>query len=139
MKHFNFESLSLLCLFLCFDQGSTLFSNNTASASFWLEDIKHLGVAAFQDSPYQVFRNVKDFGAKGLHSRLPVMEKYLLTYPKGMASAMILQQSIWLSVAATDVGLNLANLQQKAPLSSTSQRGLTAFRLLSSTTIIRRS
>lgn len=34
---------------------------------FWLEDIKHQGIAAFNPDPssYQVFRNVKDFGAKG--------------------------------------------------------------------------
>lgn len=39
----------------------------TASCSYWLENIKHQGVAAFNPSPstYQVFRNVKDFGAKG--------------------------------------------------------------------------
>lgn len=35
--------------------------------SYWLEDTKHQGVAAFNPDPeaYQVFRNVKDFGAKG--------------------------------------------------------------------------
>ncbi|KAH9827683.1 glycoside hydrolase family 55 protein [Teratosphaeria destructans] len=39
----------------------------TDTCSFWLEDIKHQGVAAFNSDPesYQVFRNVKDFGAKG--------------------------------------------------------------------------
>jgi len=37
-------------------------------ASYWLEGIKHQGVAAFNPSPatYQIFRNVKDFGAKGM-------------------------------------------------------------------------
>jgi hypothetical protein len=35
-------------------------------ASYWLADIKHQGVAAFNPDPtYQVFSNVKDFGAKG--------------------------------------------------------------------------
>lgn len=35
-------------------------------ASYWLADIRHQGVAAFNpDTTYQVFRNVKDFGAKG--------------------------------------------------------------------------
>ncbi|KAK6410424.1 hypothetical protein LTR95_018208, partial [Oleoguttula sp. CCFEE 5521] len=35
--------------------------------AFWMENIKHQGVAAFNPSPstYQVFRNVKDFGAQG--------------------------------------------------------------------------
>ena len=35
-------------------------------APYWLENTKHQGVAAFNpDTGYQVFRNVKDFGAKG--------------------------------------------------------------------------
>nr|POE69104.1 glucan 1,3-beta-glucosidase [Quercus suber] len=35
--------------------------------SYWMEDIAHQGIAAFNANPgnYQVFRNVKDFGAKG--------------------------------------------------------------------------
>ncbi|CDO72902.1 Glycoside Hydrolase Family 55 protein [Trametes cinnabarina] len=34
---------------------------------YWLQNIKHQGIAAFNSNPssYQVFRNVKDFGAKG--------------------------------------------------------------------------
>jgi glucan 1,3-beta-glucosidase len=35
------------------------------SSSFWLESIAHQGISAFGASGYQVFRNVKDFGAKG--------------------------------------------------------------------------
>lgn len=37
------------------------------SCSYWLEDIKHQGIAAFNPNPreFRVFRNVKDFGAKG--------------------------------------------------------------------------
>ncbi|KAA8569809.1 hypothetical protein EYC84_002152 [Monilinia fructicola] len=40
--------------------------NNSAS-SYWLEEIGHRGVAPFVSNvtSYQVFRNVKDFGAKG--------------------------------------------------------------------------
>jgi glucan 1,3-beta-glucosidase len=34
-------------------------------STFWLESIGHQGVSAFGTSGYQVFRNVKDFGAKG--------------------------------------------------------------------------
>ncbi|KAI1654746.1 glycoside hydrolase family 55 protein [Daldinia decipiens] len=33
--------------------------------AFWLEDIPHQGVAPFGGDGYTVFRNVKDFGAKG--------------------------------------------------------------------------
>ncbi|KAH7869711.1 exo-beta-1,3-glucanase [Lentinula edodes] len=34
---------------------------------YWMQNIKHQGTAAFNSNPsgYQVFRNVKDFGAKG--------------------------------------------------------------------------
>lgn len=36
-------------------------------AAYWLEDIKHQGLASFNPnvSSYQIFRNVKDYGAKG--------------------------------------------------------------------------
>lgn len=36
-------------------------------APYWLESIKHQGVASFNSNPdnYTVFRNVKDFGARG--------------------------------------------------------------------------
>lgn len=35
-------------------------------AAYWMEDIAHQGVAPYHDDPeYQVFRNVRDFGAKG--------------------------------------------------------------------------
>jgi len=48
---------------------STPLGAGTAAATdpFWLQNIKHQGIAAFNPSPssYQVFRNVKDFGAKG--------------------------------------------------------------------------
>jgi len=39
-----------------------------AAAPYWLEQIPHRGVAAFNPNAatYQVFRNVKDFGAKGI-------------------------------------------------------------------------
>ncbi|KAJ7118715.1 exo-beta-1,3-glucanase [Mycena epipterygia] len=38
-----------------------------AGAPFWMQNIKHQGIAAFNPNPstYPVFRNVKDFGAKG--------------------------------------------------------------------------
>lgn len=42
-------------------------SRAETSCSYWLENIKHQGRAAFNPDPsgFQVFRNVKDFGAKG--------------------------------------------------------------------------
>lgn len=39
-----------------------------ADASYWLASIAHQGIAAFNPNPsgYKVFRNVKDYGAKGM-------------------------------------------------------------------------
>lgn len=73
-------SSSLLTTVTCQYNGTSGFTNATSpavnttssNAHFWLEEISHQGVAAFrQNSTYQVFRNVKDFGAKGLSP--PVM------------------------------------------------------------------
>jgi hypothetical protein len=38
-----------------------------ASAPFWLQNIQHQGIAPYSQSPssYKVYRNVKDYGAKG--------------------------------------------------------------------------
>ncbi|KAL4069057.1 glycoside hydrolase family 55 protein [Scleroderma citrinum] len=48
---------------------SAPLGGGTASPSdpYWMEAIKHQGTSAFNSNPssYQVFRNVKDFGAKG--------------------------------------------------------------------------
>ncbi|KAJ6488579.1 exo-beta-1,3-glucanase [Mycena vitilis] len=48
---------------------TTPLGAGTAAATdpFWMQSIKHQGLAAFNANPssYQVFRNVKDFGAKG--------------------------------------------------------------------------
>jgi hypothetical protein len=42
------------------------FTRAAAGDPFWMQSIKHQGIAAFNSDPttYQVFRNVKDFGAK---------------------------------------------------------------------------
>lgn len=42
-------------------------SHNVSCSDYWMENIKHQGVAAFNPSPdtYKVFRNVKDYGAVG--------------------------------------------------------------------------
>jgi hypothetical protein len=60
------------CLTPSFGLGSqctVLLGNGTAAAdeSFWLETIPHVGTAAFNPSPstYNVYRNVKDYGAVG--------------------------------------------------------------------------
>lgn len=106
IMHFALTSLSLLFLCLCSNanaqwnamgnspprsQVSTVFNDSTTTTSFWLEGVVHQGVAAFRkNSTYQVFRNVKDFGAKGLHLWLLDLVKHLLIDLKGMASATTL-------------------------------------------------
>jgi len=48
---------------------SAPLGSGTAAPSdpYWLQTVKHQGTSAFNSDPssYQVFRNVKDFGAKG--------------------------------------------------------------------------
>lgn len=48
---------------------SSPLGDGTASTSdpYWMETITHQGTSPFNPNPssYQVFRNVKDFGAKG--------------------------------------------------------------------------
>lgn len=37
------------------------------AVAYWMEDVQHQGISSFNSDPssYEVFRNVKDFGAKG--------------------------------------------------------------------------
>lgn len=67
-------------------KGSNTSENTTASnAPFWLEDIKHQGEVAFRhNSTYQVFRNVKDFGATGLSFRWLHVEVLLIAKGDGI-------------------------------------------------------
>ncbi|KAL8716668.1 MAG: hypothetical protein Q9225_006023 [Loekoesia sp. 1 TL-2023] len=37
----------------------------SAASSYWVSDIQRQGTVAFGDAAFQIFRNVKDFGAKG--------------------------------------------------------------------------
>ncbi|KAI0542202.1 glycoside hydrolase family 55 protein [Xylaria digitata] len=39
--------------------------DDAAASQYWVSTIKRQGVAAFAESGYKVFRNVKDYGAKG--------------------------------------------------------------------------
>ena len=45
---------------------SQLAERATPSSSYWYQNIAKQGVAPFAPSGYQVYRNVMDFGAKGL-------------------------------------------------------------------------
>lgn len=61
--------LLLFSTILCIPRAASASScSGTASSTdpYWLESIKHQGTSPFNtDSSYEVFRNVKDFGAKG--------------------------------------------------------------------------
>ncbi|KAI1497729.1 putative Exo-beta-1,3-glucanae [Biscogniauxia marginata] len=54
-------------LSLAFSYPTNGSSSSPPECAYWLEDVKRQGIAAFNPNPsqYQVFRNVKDFGAKG--------------------------------------------------------------------------
>jgi glucan 1,3-beta-glucosidase len=56
--------------------GTESFVEKRAS-TYWYENIAHQGVAPFAPSGYTVYRNVKDFGAKGTTNGL---FPYHLTY-----------------------------------------------------------
>ena len=55
----------------------------SSSAPFWLQSIKHQGISAYNDDPgsYQVFRNVKDFGAQGEFFAIFIISNVKLTPP----------------------------------------------------------
>ena len=40
------------------------------ATSYWYENIDHQGISAFGPSGYQVYRNVKDYGATGMCSSI---------------------------------------------------------------------
>lgn len=45
---------------------AVLAAAQAVQAAYWMEEIAHQGLASFnEDKTYQVFRNVKDFGAVG--------------------------------------------------------------------------
>ena len=48
------------------DHGSLL--EGREAIPYWYEDIKHQGISSFGPSGHQVYRNVTDFGAKGMGS-----------------------------------------------------------------------
>ncbi|KAI1212403.1 glycoside hydrolase family 55 protein [Annulohypoxylon truncatum] len=46
-------------------QSTAVQQRQSTSSDYWVADIKRQGVAVYADPGYQVFRNVKDYGAKG--------------------------------------------------------------------------
>lgn len=50
--------------------------HSDAATTYWYEQIAHQGISAFGPSGYAVYRNVKDYGAKGLVSTFTVSNLY---------------------------------------------------------------
>lgn len=61
-------------------QGNVVLDAAVDDPPYWLADISHQGVAAFNSNPsgYTVFRNVKDYGAKGMYRLLSIPSGLLL-------------------------------------------------------------
>ena len=71
-------------------------ATTSGKCGFWMEDIPHMGVAAFNsNSSYKVFRSVKDYGAKGKHcGRIgSILGRRLILLLQAMGSPMILLPS----------------------------------------------
>ena len=66
--------LSVLMLGAACANSTPLEAESTVTkraSSYWYENIAHQGIAPFAPSGYQVYRNVKDFGAVGMLFPLP--------------------------------------------------------------------
>ena len=101
------------------DAIDTAGNSTNVTAPFWLEEIKHQGRVAFgDDSTYKVFRNVRDFGAKG-QSTFLIAIVCLTEYSQGMELPTTQKPLIWLSTAAAAVVLGLVNPLPQLQLSST--------------------
>jgi glucan 1,3-beta-glucosidase len=51
-------------------QGAVSDLQSRQAASYWYEQIPHQGISAFGPAGYQVYRNVKDYGARGIYIQL---------------------------------------------------------------------
>ena len=62
------------------DAAETHIMAAPGNESYWLADITHQGVAAFNPNPsrYRVFRNVKEYGARGMFMTVSYLIKLLL-------------------------------------------------------------
>jgi glucan 1,3-beta-glucosidase len=60
------SALLALCISSALAQSCSSTGSASGSSPFWLQNIAHQGKMPYNsDSNYKVFRNVKDYGAKG--------------------------------------------------------------------------
>jgi glucan 1,3-beta-glucosidase len=66
-KHTSSPSLTSTSSLFRLETPAVNVDATSNDAPYWLADIRHQGIAAFNSNPssYTVFRNVKDYGAKG--------------------------------------------------------------------------
>lgn len=77
MRSFNTLFLALASLVLA------------VQAAYWMESIPHQGLAPYAGSGYTVFRNVKDYGARGRLKRGKVLR--VVDYADGEDQATVLR------------------------------------------------
>ena len=70
--------------------------------AYWYEGIQHQGISAFGPSGYVVYRNVKDYGARGMQKQISV-KTIMLKWTKAMVPPMIRRPSTLLSATTTPV------------------------------------
>ncbi len=63
------QSINLLLVVLSVFAAYHVHASEAPPASYWMAEIKRQGTVAYRNSSsnYTIFRNVKDFGAKGRH------------------------------------------------------------------------
>lgn len=95
-----------------------------ASAPFWLENITHQGISAFNPDPssYTVFRNVKDYGATGdgTTDDTDAIKFVVLALPEDSYLSAIIAL---LSPTVVDVVMRRARPLRSRPPSSFSRKG----------------
>jgi hypothetical protein len=94
------------------NQTDGTYISKRETTPYWYETIAHQGISAFGPAGYQVYRNVKDYGAKGIfHLSGMINPTSVLTADQVMVSQMILRLSMRLSTLAAAVAKDVHHLQ----------------------------
>lgn len=59
------KTLKHLDGYVHYEGNDTVTVSKRQAAPYWYEEIVHKGISAYGPSGYEVYRNVKDYGAKG--------------------------------------------------------------------------